>query len=398
MTFKYAMTIKYMNRARTLIAVAVFAIFNMGVIQQLDNCESWAASEFKHDSLERGLVQKTSFDTSEPEMPQVAAQDASMRGVVQTGVPEPVNDHPVIEAAFTIGTINSMIIDMDGERIVERYEGRMHANRTTNIKSASKSILSLLVGIAIEEGYLTGTDQSVGAFFPDYFAANPDPVKEGITIQDLLTMRSGLESTSFQNYGRWVISSNWVEYVLNQPMEDRPGGEMIYSTGTSHLLSALLTEATGMSTLAFANRYLFDPLGIRVGGWDRDPQGYYMGGNNMALSPDDLMKIGRLMLDGGVYNGRQLVPEAWIEESVVTYTRSVFNPYDYGYMWWKKPVGSHEALFAWGNGGQYIILFRELDAVIVITSDLTRSPESRRYQRDLFDYLERELVPFLEAL
>src|SRR5690625_5958001 len=95
MTFKYAMTIKYMNRARTLIAVAVFAIFNMRVIQQLDNCESWAASEFKHDSLERGLVQTTSFDTSEPEMNQAVAHDASMRGVVQTGVPEPVNDHPV---------------------------------------------------------------------------------------------------------------------------------------------------------------------------------------------------------------------------------------------------------------------------------------------------------------
>ncbi len=167
---------------------------------------------------------------------------------------------------FTIGTVNSFIVEVDGEQIIEEYTDGMHANQTTNTKSASKSILSLLVGIAIEEGYLEGVDQPIEEFFPEFFEANPDQEKETITIQDLLTMRTGLETTSFHNYGRWVLSNNWAEFALNQPMEEEPGGRMVYSTGSSHLLSVILTKASGMSTREFANRYLFGPLGITVGG------------------------------------------------------------------------------------------------------------------------------------
>ena len=106
---------------------------------------------------------------------------------------------------------------------------------------------------------------------------------------------------------------------------------MIYSTGSSHLLSVILTGATGMNTRAFAERHLFKPLGITVGGWDRDPQGYYFGGNNMALSPAALLKLGTMVMNEGIYNGKQIVPRDWIAESMRTYTRSHFNPYDYGY-------------------------------------------------------------------
>jgi len=109
-------------------------------------------------------------------------------------------------------------------------------------------------------------------------------------------MRAGLASTSRRNYGRWVQSGNWVEFALDQPLVEQPGEEMIYSTGSSHLLSVILTRATGMNTREFAERYLFGPLGITDGGWDRDPQGYYLGGNNMALSPSALLKIGTMVI------------------------------------------------------------------------------------------------------
>ena len=303
----------------------------------------------------------------------------------------------VITDVFNIGSIESIMIERGGEIVASEFTGRMNANRTTNIKSASKSILSLLVGIAIDQGFLESVDQPIGEFFPEYFDANPDPEKEAITIKDLLTMRSGLESTSIRNYGRWVVSSNWVNFTLSRDLIAEPGDRMIYSTGSSHLLSVIITKASGMSTQAFANQYLFRPMDIRIGGWDRDPQGYYMGGNNMALSPNDMLKIGRMMMNMGEYNGEQIISPEWIWESIEAYTRSNFNPYDFGYMWWQRPINGYEMIFAWGHGGQYIMMLPELDTVIVMTSNLMRS-RGRGYQRELFRYLEDELVPVLSEL
>jgi len=306
------------------------------------------------------------------------------------------NAEDPLSEIFEIGTVQSIVIQKNGDMVTELYSGSMNGNRNVNIKSASKSVLSLLIGIAIDKGYIESVHQTIDEFFPEYFEENPDPDKASITIQDLLTMRSGLETTSFRNYGRWVLSNNWVRFALNQPMTDRPGGNMIYSTGTSHLLSVILTRASGISTREFGNRYLFRPMGISIGGWDRDPQGYYMGGNNMAMNPHDLIKIGQLMMDVGQYNGEQLVSREWILESVDIYTRSNFNPYNYGYMWWRKSVEDYEVFFAWGNGGQYILILPELESVISITSNLNNNSGSRRYQREIFRFLGDTIIPFLE--
>lgn len=314
-----------------------------------------------------------------------------------TGMTQPLAEDDELSKVFEIGTVQSIIIQQNGEILYEEYKKNVTGNTTTNIKSASKSVLSLLVGIAIDQGYLQGTHQTIGEFIPDYFRENPDSEKESITIHDLLTMRSGLETTSFRNYGRWVLSDDWVRFALDQPMSEEPGGRMVYSTGTSHLLSVILTKATGMSTRDFAEQYLFAPLDIRVGGWDRDPQGYYMGGNNLALSPLALLKIGSIMLNGGRYSGNQLVPEKWIEESLEVYTSSNFNDYDYGYLWWRRDTGGRKLHFAWGNGGQYIIILPGLDAVISITSDVESGNGSRQYQRRIFDYFENTLIPALSS-
>ncbi|MDR9410632.1 MAG: hypothetical protein RI573_17440, partial [Balneolaceae bacterium] len=163
-----------------------------------------------------------------------------------------------------------------------------------------------------------------------------------------------------------------------------------------HMLSVILTKATGMSTRAFANEHLFEPMDIQIGGWDRDSQGYYMGGNNLAVAPLDLLKIGTMMMDVGEYNGQRIVSKDWILESVQVYTRSNYNPYNYGYMWWRRPVGKYQLFFAWGNGGQYIMILPELEAVISITSDLGRSSGSRRYQDRIFDFLRETVIPFVE--
>ncbi len=301
------------------------------------------------------------------------------------------------EEALGLGGTNSIMVQQKGQVVAEAHAGRMHADRATNIKSASKSIVGLLVGIAIEEGYLDGVDQPIGSFFPDFFTANPDASKAAITIGDLLSMRSGLASTSRRNYGAWVVSDDWVDYVLRQPMVAEPGGQRIYSTGNTHLLSAILTKATGLSTRAFAERYLFDPMDIDIGGWDLDPQGFYFGGNNMALSPRSLLKLGELVLNRGRYRGEQLVPAAWIETSLGRYTRSRYNPWFYGYLWWQHRQNGYDIQFAWGNGGQYIMVIPALHTVLAITaaSDVPGGAASRGGRQQLFQLLGERMMPLL---
>ena len=314
-----------------------------------------------------------------------------------TSPTDSVSLQQIQNSTSAINSVTSLLIQQEGQQLAEFYFKGMEEGEPTNIKSASKSIISLLVGIAIEEGYIKGVNQPIKEYFEDYFQANPDSVKEAITIKDLLTMRSGLETTSFHNYGRWVISDNWIKFALDQSLEKQPGGDMAYSTGTSHLLSVILSRSTGMSTRAFAEKYLFSPMNIEVGGWDRDPQGYYMGGNNMALTPADMLKIGQLMLNKGLYKGQRIISKDWIEKSFKTYTRSNFNPYDYGYMWWNKPVGSYKVYFAWGFGGQYIFIIPELNATVVLTGALENATQSRSYKEPVFTLLEEKIIPYLQS-
>ena len=297
-----------------------------------------------------------------------------------------------VQEAKSIERIRSLLIQQNKEMLVHKYYGNASQDWPYNIKSASKSIISVLIGIAVDEEYLA-LDETLGDYFPDYFTRKPDDQKETIMLRNLLTMQAGLETASFHNYGRWVISDNWVEWVLGRDMIAKPGGKMVYSTGISHLLSVILTNAVGMSTKRFAQKHLFGPLDITLGGWDQDPQGYYMGGNNLALKPMDMLKIGQMMLNGGIYQGRRIVSEEWVNNTFETYTRSNFNPYNYGYMWWNKSVAGELVYFAWGFGGQYIFVVPDLEAVIVITSSLNGATQKRSYKRAVFDLLGQDIFP-----
>ncbi|MEX0721204.1 MAG: serine hydrolase [Balneolaceae bacterium] len=301
----------------------------------------------------------------------------------------------VFRHAETIDFLRSLLIQQNGEMIGERYFGKATPDYPYNIKSASKSLISMLIGIAIQKDYIESVDEPILTFFPNYFEENPDSIKATITIRNLLTMQTGLETTSRENYGPWIASDNWTEFVLNQPMKDKPDGEMAYSTGVSHLLSAIITEASGMSTREFAEKYLFAPLNIRVGDWERDPQGYYMGGNNVALIPADMIKIGQMILNTGLYEGDRVLPQNWIKESFKTYTTSPINSYNYGYMWWNRTMAGHRVYFAWGFGGQFIFIIPQLDSVVVVTSNIDPTDHDREYQHPIFDLLEHQVIPLL---
>ena len=299
----------------------------------------------------------------------------------------------VREAAAGLPQLHSLLVSRDEELVLEHYARGRGPARLANIKSASKSVISTLVGIAIERGLIPGLDEPIARWFPELRDAE-DPRKQRITIEDLLTMRSGLASTSGGNYGAWVNSGNWLRYALRRPMVSDPGTSMEYSTGTSHILSAILTLATKQTTRQFANEALGRPLGFTFANWLRDPQGIYFGGNEMQMTPPQMLALGELYLNRGRAGGRQVVPADWVDRSCVPVTRSVYDrTREYGMGWWVQDVGGHRACFAWGYGGQYVMVFRELGLVVVVTSNPNVSDERRGYRRRLFDLLSTHVLP-----
>jgi CubicO group peptidase (beta-lactamase class C family) len=303
----------------------------------------------------------------------------------------------VARGAAEMPRLHSLIVSWRGNLLLERYYNGARATRPANIKSASKSIISALVGIAIERKMLTGVRQPIGPFFPELAAAS-EAAKRAITIEDLLTMRAGLEGTSNRNYGAWVQSRNWVRFVLSRDMLEPPGGRMEYSTGSSHLLSAILTKATSKNTWQFAQETLARPLGFSLAPWMRDPQGIYFGGNEMVMTPKQMLAFGELYRNKGRFGDRQIVPEAWVRESFRPRTRSRFNDQGYGYGWWSRDFAGYEAFFAWGYGGQYIFVVPELDLVVVTTSSTAVGEERRSHRRTIFDLLEQSLLPAIARM
>jgi CubicO group peptidase (beta-lactamase class C family) len=298
-----------------------------------------------------------------------------------------------LERAAELPRLRGILVSQRGQIVMERYTAGAAADRATNVKSASKSVLSVLVGIAIQEGRIRGVDQPIADFFPEYFARQGvDPRKRAITVGNLLSMQSGLESTSFNEYGAWVSSGNWVRAALDQPLVDQPGGRMLYSTGSTHLLSAILTRATGRSTWAYANEKLAEPMGFRIRPWQRDPQGIFFGGNDMYLTPRQMLRFGQMYLDGGIYQGRQIVPAEWVRESVRPRTSSPYNGHGYGLGWWSKDSGGRQVFFAWGYGGQYVFVVPELELVAVFISE-SEGPRAPGHLPGIHRILDDYLVP-----
>ena len=295
-------------------------------------------------------------------------------------------------AADLAPPLTSLLVARGSTTVAEVYFGAGGPTRAANLKSASKSVLSALTGIALDEGHLDGLDQPIGPFFPDVLAGAPR--KQRITIRHLLTQQAGLESTSFGNYGAWVASRNWVADALRRPFVDVPGGEMIYSTGTTHVLGAVLAEATGQSLRAYAQDRLFDPLGVRVRSWQQSPAGRYFGGNNLSLTPRALLRVGQLYLNDGRFRGRQVLPPSWASLSWKTYVRSTYHDHQYGYLWFTHTFAGERVAFAWGYGGQYLFVVPRLDLVVVMMSSLTnRPPDSGDHNEEILRWLGKYLIP-----
>jgi CubicO group peptidase (beta-lactamase class C family) len=313
----------------------------------------------------------------------------------QSEIEEPTRDS-IVETADAFETLRTLIVAKDGEVLIEEgFDGGNPAT-PTNIKSASKSVVSALVGIAIDRGLLEGLDQPIAPLLADQLPDDPDPRLEEITIGHLLSMQAGLERTSGQNYGAWIASSNWVRDALSRPFVDEPGGRMLYSTGSTHLLSAILTEVGGADTQELANEWLGMDGAFRITDWERDPQGIPLGGNQVAISPRSLLAFGELYRNGGEHEGERVVSAEWIEDSWRPRTSSVFSGEAYGLSWFITEMNGYDCYYAWGYGGQMLYVLPELELTVVITSD-PDSPSARNgYQDALNAFVADEIVPFVE--
>ncbi|HKK64105.1 MAG TPA: serine hydrolase [Bacteroidales bacterium] len=274
--------------------------------------------------------------------------------------------------------IHSIIIYKDGTIPFEEYYDPFNEVSLHNLKSTSKGIISALTGIALDEGFIDNIDESIFTYLSDYDVDTTG--KSGITIRHLLTMTSGLKwnENNLNSMYTFFVSKRIVKRTLNLPLIEEPGTKFNYNTGLTHLLSAIITEASGMSTLEFAENYLFEPLEIENIEWDTDREGYYIGGSELFLTPRAMTKFGVMYLNEGAYQGRHILPAEWVSESTTTQIEGSSFGADikYGYLWWldiDNPLFTYlkddKRILALGVRGQRIFIHPERDAVVVITAE-----------------------------
>ena len=297
--------------------------------------------------------------------------------------------------------IHTMVTVKDGVIIDEYYGDGYDENSLFELYSASKSFTGALIGIAIDEGYIGGVDDRVSDYLPEVLEQE-DTRKHDLTLWHLLTQTSGLEwyewGSGYSNWTEFRSADNWVDYILSRALIHDLGTVFNYSTGNTHLLSAVLQSATGMNQEEYCRIRLFDPMGISEEAyWNTDPQGIADGGNGLVITSRDAARFGQLYLNGGTWNGQQLVPADWVEEST---SRQNGGPGDatgaYGYQWWVRthtageygtyatpyPAASYDTYFAFGHAGQFIYVVPELQLVTVITSSCQSSYTPRAYFTD----------------
>lgn len=281
----------------------------------------------------------------------------------------------LLDAAIRNPQLRAIAIWSGGAEIAARGYRTYDPDQPTNIKSASKSVISALAGIAVSKGMLSGTDQTLASVLRDEMPAKPDPRLLTVTLGNLLSMQAGLAPQSGANYGQWVNSPDWVRKALAAPFADRPGGRMLYSTASTHLVSAMLTKLSGRSTLQLARDWLGAVPGFHITAWQRDPQGIYIGGNEMAMSTRSLMAFGALYAADGYAGGTEIVPLGWIRDSWKRRTASVYTGAGYGYGWFLGEMGGRVVNYGWGYGGQMIYVAPATRDRAPVAIAMTSDPE-----------------------
>lgn len=266
--------------------------------------------------------------------------------------------------------VYSTVIIKDDNIISEYYKDGYDKNSVFTLQSCSKSITSALIGIAIDKGYIKDVNVHISEYFPQIANSNNEYLKD-IIIWHLLTHTSGLNISDDAIWYEWRASDNWVDFALSQPSIAAPGELFDYSTAGTHLLAAILEKATGMSEYEFGKENLFDLIGMNSVQCETDPQGICDGGNGFSMTAYDMAKFGRLYLNGGEWEGKQIISREFVEQSITIQYDRPSGYADYGYQWWIDEYGQsgYTAFWAQGFGGQYIYVVPQLNLIVIFTSN-----------------------------
>lgn len=278
--------------------------------------------------------------------------------------------------AAELETIYGLLVVKDGELIAEDYFNVGSVEQKPLLQSVAKSFTSALIGIALDQGCLSGVDEKMIDYFADFADSFDDPRKSQITIKDMLQMRAGFPpEESDEELWEAVWSGDYIHLVADAPLSADPGTEFQYSNLTTHWLGIIVARACDTDLESFAQTYLFDPLGGEIGTWKKDVDGYNWAAGELHVKARDAAKFGVLYLNEGEFEGTQIIPADWVHDSLQTYSEGAygnigdFRNIGYGYQWWSAEVGDHPVNFAWGHGGQLIVLLHDLEMVVVVTAD-----------------------------
>ena len=304
------------------------------------------------------------------------------------------------ELAGRIDRMRSLLVVRDGRIAYERYYGGWTADTLADVRSVTKSVVSTLVGIAIEEGHIEDLDQPITHFVRQpRFDVRPEHA--GITVRHLLTMTGGFAWSEADGgaYVDWVLSGDHVDYLLDRPLDAAPGRSFTYNSAAVHLLGVVLEEATGASLPTYADRVLFAPLGISRSRWEELPGDFVNGGSGLDLRPRDLARIGQLFLQRGWSGRMPIVPSAWVADATAG-TSSTFpgvgpiRSMSYGFLWWLDL--DRDAYLAWGFAGQFVYVVPSLELVVVATTDWRGVRDdigNERLQEEVISVIVDRVVP-----
>jgi CubicO group peptidase (beta-lactamase class C family) len=316
--------------------------------------------------------------------------------------------------ATGLSTLYGVLVIKNGHLIAEAYFNEGSIDQVYPRMSITKSYTSALVGVALDQGYLGSVDQKMIEFFPEVAGQIAETRKEQITIRQLLQMRAGYPDEEYQRQylDSLFLTDNyhWIPRLVDFPLQNDPGTEFNYSNLTSHLLAVIVARAVDTDLKTYGQEHLFSAIDAEVGDWSTDADGYNFGCFEISFTARDMAKFGSLYLNGGEYDGEQVVAADWVEQSLQRYSEDIkrgdqtdstlgryFRDIGYGYQWWSATVGDHHFDYAAGHGGQLIVLLHDLDMIIVTTADpLYELParEGWRFEGPIVDLVGR----FIESL
>jgi len=268
--------------------------------------------------------------------------------------------------------IFSTLIAKNGTTVLEEYYNGKTKDSLCDIQSLTKGLMSMLIGIAIDKKYIENVDEPIAKYFPEEFKNLTDNRKKTITIKHILNQTSGLSWKGYLEHEDWLHSEDPISFVLKKDLENEPGKSYNYNSGATHLLSVIISRATGNTTLEFANEILFRPLNIDLVHWKKRNKGYYDGsGLGLKMKPMDLMKIGQLLEKNGIWNEKQIISKKWIQKLFDTNEKSKtkwgLRNSKHGFCWYTSKFKGNTIDYGMGYGGQFILIIPNKELIIVTT-------------------------------